>query len=164
MFVVLDLDGTVADASHRAHYLEQTPKDWEAFFRPDLVIKDPVINGVTRVLTHFQDLKYDFVILTGRNESLRDTTTRWILENLNIEIPDTHLLMRPHGNMLNAAEYKKEQLLNFKQGLENRDNGFLIIEDDAEACVALKDFGTVLHAPACWDLLFPVYKPAVQDI
>jgi len=159
MFVVLDLDQTLADNAHRAHHVEKEPKNWDAFFAPDLVIKDTVIVGAERVLTHFNDLKYDFVILTGRNEDLRDTTMRWIQEKLSITVLDTHLLMRPNGNMLNAAEFKREQLLNFKQGLENRDSDFIIIDDDSAVGAALSSFGVVLKAPECWPLLFPVQEP-----
>lgn len=163
MFVVLDLDETLADVSHRAHHVTKEPKDWDAFFDPAAVIKDKVVKGVARVLLHFTELKYDFVILTGRNEDLRDTTMRWLQENLDIAVPDENLLMRPNGNMLNAGEFKREQLLNFKQGLENKDAAFMIIDDDPEACVALKEFGVVLKAPECWGLLFPVPETASAE-
>jgi hypothetical protein len=156
MFVVLDLDETLADVSHRAHLVEEEPKNWDAFFAPELVIKDKVIPGVARVLTHFTELKYDILILTGRNEVLRDTTMRWLHENLDIEVPDGNLLMRPNGNMLNAGEFKREQLLNYKQGLENKDVSFLIIDDDPAVSDSLKEFGVVLKAPECWTTLFPV--------
>jgi hypothetical protein len=159
MFVVLDVDGTIADNTHRAHHVEKEPKNWEAFSAPGTVIKDTLIPGVARVVTKFQEMKCDIVILTGRTEDLRDTTMRWLLENLNLAIPDTSLLMRPNGNMLSAAEYKRDQILSFKQGLDNRDGAFLFIEDDAETCVGLEPFGTVLKAPECWGVLFPV--PAV---
>jgi hypothetical protein len=163
MFVVLDLDSTLADISHRAHHVEKTPKDWDAFFSPDLVIKDKVVPGVARVLTHFTELKYDILILTGRNEDLRDTTMRWLHENLDIAVPDSSLLMRPNGNMLNAGEYKREQLLNYRQGLENKDVSFLIIDDDPEVSATLKDFGVVLKAPECWKMLFPIPEVAAAE-
>jgi len=163
MFVVLDLDETLADVSHRAHHVEKEPKDWDAFFAPELVIKDKVVAGVARVLLHFTELKYDIVILTGRNEDLRDTTMRWLHENLDIAVPDENLLMRPNGNMLNAGEFKREQLLNFKQGLENKDSSFLIIDDDPEVSNALKEFGVVLKAPECWAMLFPLPAVAPEE-
>jgi hydroxymethylpyrimidine pyrophosphatase-like HAD family hydrolase len=163
MFIVLDLDQTLADNAHRAHFVEKEPKDWDSFLSPDRVIKDPVVAGAERVLEQLQALKYDLVILTGRHEDLRDATMRWLLEKLNITLPDTLLLMRPNGNMLNAAEYKREQLLNFRQGLENRDNNFLIIDDDAAAGEALKEFGIVLKAPECWELLFPIPLAEKQE-
>lgn len=155
MFVVLDVDQTIADNSHREHHVNKTPKDWDAFLEPSLVFKDTVVSGAERVIAQLVELKYDLVILTGRNEDLRDVTMRWLLDKLNLAVPDTHLLMRPAGNMLNAAEFKREQLLNFKQGLENRDNGFIIIDDDVSVGSTLSSFGIILKAPECWDLLFP---------
>jgi len=162
MFVVLDLDQTVADNAHRAHHVEKEPKDWDAFLSPDLVIKDTVIAGAERVIAQLVELKYELIVLTGRNEDLRDVTMRWLLDNLNLAIPDTHLLMRPAGNMLTAGEFKREQLLNFRQGLDNRDNGFIIIDDDVEVGAALNSFGIVFKAPECWSLLFPLAKPAPE--
>lgn len=155
MYVVLDVDSTLANNAHREHHLKKRPKDWDAFHAPELVIKDELIEGVERVLVHFKQLKHTFVILTGRHEGLRDTTMRWLHERLPITIPDTHLLMRPNGNMLSGAEYKRQQLLDFKVGLEARNPDFLIIDDDPAARDALKDLGIVLQAPQCWELLFP---------
>lgn len=30
--IVFDLDGTIADINHRLHYLDEDPKNWDAFF------------------------------------------------------------------------------------------------------------------------------------
>lgn len=158
MFVVLDLDKTLADTAHRDSYVAKEPKDWDAYWSQERVWKDPVVEGAARVVLQLQELKYDIIVITGRTEDLRDVTMRWLLEKLNIAIPDTHLLMRPSGNMLNAAEYKREQLLNFRTGLDNRDAGFLIIDDDAAMGAQLSEFGIVFKAPECWPLLFPVPK------
>lgn len=32
MNIVFDLDGTLADDSHRKHYLDRDPKDWNGFY------------------------------------------------------------------------------------------------------------------------------------
>jgi hydroxymethylpyrimidine pyrophosphatase-like HAD family hydrolase len=163
MFVVLDMDETLADCSHRAHFVEKEVKDWDAFFAPERVIQDPVIPGAERVLAKFVELKYEIVVLTGRDESLRDTTMRWLLEKLNLSLPDGYLLMRQEGNMLTPAQYKREQLMNFKNGLENKDNNFLIIDDDAQAGAALEGLGVFLKAPECWTLLFAEPEPATDS-
>ena len=39
-FVIFDIDGTLADTSHRAHYMQQKPKNWKSFF--DECHLDPV--------------------------------------------------------------------------------------------------------------------------
>lgn len=156
MYVILDIDRTVADNAHREHFLKETPKNWDAFFAPEHVIKDGVLPEVTRVIQRLVDLKHTVVFLTGRTEDLRDVTTRWLLEKMAISVPDEHLIMRPKGNMLSAGEFKREHLQVFRQTLERREENFLIIEDDARAAEALQDIGIVLKAPDCWKILFPV--------
>lgn len=162
MYVVLDVDSTLANNKHREHLLKLRPKDWDAFHAPELVIKDELIEGVARVLLHFKQLKHTFVILTGRNEGLRDTTMRWLHDRLPIDIPESHILMRANGNMLSGAEYKRQALMDFRVGLDDRNPDFLIIDDDPKAREALKDLGIVLQAPQCWELLFP-YVPASEE-
>lgn len=163
MFVILDLDKTLADNSHRAHFVEKEPMNWDAFLSPGLVAQDTVVPGVERVLEKFAELKLDLVVLTGRTEDLRDTTMRWLLEKLGISLVDDHLLMRSSGNMLTDAEYKREQLLNFKQGIEDKSTPFLIIDDDSQATEMLSAYGVVLKAPECWNILFPADK-AVPEV
>jgi len=144
MFVVLDVDNTLADTSQR-----------EDRWSPDAAINDPVIKGVERVITRFQELKYDFLILTGRPEILRDATMRWLLEKLNLALPETHLLMRSTGNLLTAAESKREQFLSFRQSLENHHTCFLFIDADVDACANFAPFGITLQAPGCWPSILP---------
>ena len=163
MYIVLDVDSTIANNKHREHLLKKRPKDWEAFHEPSLVIKDEVIEGVVRVLEHFKQLKHTFVVLTGRHERLRDTTMRWLNERLPFNIPDTHLLMRPDGNMLSGAESKRQQIIDFKVSLNDNRAEFLFIDDDYRAREALKDLGIVLQAPQCWDLLFPKAPEAPEE-
>lgn len=155
MFVVLDVDNTLADLSHRAHFIQDNPKNWEAYWSPDNVIKDAIVPGVERVIARFQELKYDFLILTGRPETLRDATMRWLLDKLNLILPDAYFLMRPTGNLLTTAEGKREQFLNFKQGLENQRDSFLFIDADIDTCTMLTPFGITFQAPKCWPLIFP---------
>lgn len=163
MFIVIDLDATLADCAHRDHFIKSSVKDWDSFYAPEHVIKDGVVSGAERVLAHFTELKYEIVVMTGRQENLRDTTMRWLLEKLNLSLPEGYLLMRQEGNMLNPAQYKREQLLNFKNTLENKDVNFLIIDDDADAGVALEDMGIVLKAPECWPLLFALPSAPADD-
>ena len=40
-YVVVDLDGVLADVRHRVHHVERRPKDWAAFFAA--ATDDPVL-------------------------------------------------------------------------------------------------------------------------
>ena len=33
MFIIVDIDGTIADCSHRLHYIKGEKKDWNSFFK-----------------------------------------------------------------------------------------------------------------------------------
>jgi regulator of replication initiation timing len=155
MFIVLDVDGTLADNTHRQHFLKEELKNWDSFFAPDAVMRDTVVKGANRAVDQLRTLKHDLLVITGRHEALRDTTMRWLLENFDLSLPDTHLMMRANGNMLNASEYKREQLINFKASLENKDAGFIFIDDDAQICNTLQPLAITMKAPECWSVLFP---------
>ena len=81
MYVVIDIDGTLANSAHRDHFLEKKPKDWEGFLKPELVAKDTVVPGAKRGLEQLRQVKSDLIFLTGRNELLRDTTSIWLSQN-----------------------------------------------------------------------------------
>jgi hypothetical protein len=34
MIYIFDIDGTLADISHRLHFIQQESKDWKAFLQP----------------------------------------------------------------------------------------------------------------------------------
>lgn len=163
MIVVLDIDGTLANNDHRAHLVDRKeddarPKDWQAFLAPHLVAKDVVIEGAQRALEHFQKLNYKIMFLTGRNESLRETTAQWIFEKLGITVNDDTLLMRGAGNMMTAAAYKRESAQTIKS--QSPMETFVFIDDDKYSWAGYSDIGIVLRAPQCWETIFPLNTEA----
>lgn len=114
---IFDLDGTLANHSHRMHYiLDENNKDWDSFFKA--VSKDkPIIetidlfihlkNGVNKSLTPTK-----IVIWTGRNEDAKEATEIWL--NKNGIHPD-ELKMRKSGDHRPDYILKKEWLDEFKQ-------------------------------------------------
>lgn len=158
IIAVIDLDGTVANNDHRAHYVERaegdaTPKDWEAFLQPHLVEKDTVVEGAIEAVRHMERLKWRFIFLTGRRESLRHTSDRWIKEKLGVDITDEQLIMRPTGNILKPTEYKREQIVALRGSHPTAD--FVFFDDDKYMWPVYAEFGLVLRAPECWNVVFP---------
>jgi len=93
--VLCDIDGTVADITHREHLLKKNSKgrvNWKAFF--SLMDKDVVRE-------HIKDMIYmswpdcQVVFLTGRPEDYRDVTEKWLDDN-GFEYIELH--MRPLGD------------------------------------------------------------------
>lgn len=164
MHIVIDIDGTVADNKHRAHYLMKgNPKDWDSFLKPDLVLKDTPFPGVREALERFQELKYEIIFVTGRDEKLRDTTMRWLYEHMGFDANENNLYMRTVGNMMNAAAYKREQIMAIKRDRHIQGRGFLFIDDDPSALEMYAEHGVTLYAPFCWDTMFVVKKDMEDD-
>lgn len=88
--VIFDIDGTLADLSHRLHYLERG--DWKGFFAE--ADKDQPINPVIR-MNHRMNDYYDIIIVSGRCSSIREKTKEWLEIN---GVAFKSLYMRQEGD------------------------------------------------------------------
>ncbi|MCY4641509.1 MAG: hypothetical protein OXC41_02250 [Gammaproteobacteria bacterium] len=112
--VLLDIDGTLADNSHRQHLVSSPPKRWHEFFTKmtDDIPNVAVVN-LYRTLCRSGD--YDVVLVTARPEKYRSVTEDW-LRRYNIDW--TMLLMRADGDFRPDAEIKREMLDKLKCTLD----------------------------------------------
>lgn len=76
-YIIVDMDGTLADCEHRRHFLDQTPPNWKEFLKPEHVAADPVVDPV-RELVCAMARDYLVVICSARGEELRETTENWL--------------------------------------------------------------------------------------
>jgi len=91
--VVVDMDGTIADASRReAKFLRRKKKDWPGFFR-DMENDPPIQEILARV--HELAETHDIVILTGRPEKYRPQTESWLRRH---KVTPVEVLMRRSGD------------------------------------------------------------------
>lgn len=103
-FYVFDLDGTLADCSHRLHHLEA--KNWRAFFAA--CADDKPINHVIDVLRALHRYGHRVEVWSGRSDEVRSETQAWLREN---RVPtDVVLLMRTAGDYKPDHEVKREFL------------------------------------------------------
>ena len=105
--IICDLDGTLADASRRLHYLKLRKKDWKNFF---LEAKDDSVNEWCNDLMlamHKQDYKILFV--TGRPEDQAAATIEWMTRHTHFT-PELNLdlFMRPRGDRREDTIVKEE--------------------------------------------------------
>ncbi len=80
---IFDLDGTLADDRHRRHHIQRDdgkPKDWKAYFAA--CIHDGVHAHTRRVLHSLQAEGAEIWIFTGRSDTTRPDTLRWIKDNI----------------------------------------------------------------------------------
>lgn len=103
MFVVFDLDGTLADATHREHYVRRPvgEKDWDRFHAA--AKNDRAKWGVLRTYLALEATGADVQIWTGRDDQYRDMTLEWLAKN---GIHDPVLKMRPTGDHTPDDEMK----------------------------------------------------------
>lgn len=122
--IVLDLDGSVADNTHRAHLIPKekgTTEQWAEFNlaceKDSLIL--PVWEMVRNIYWHTGHSVY---VVTGRSELCREQTRRW-LENHGIRY--TLLIMRPDWDHRKAVDFKREKFKELGIGSED-----LVVEDD----------------------------------
>ena len=131
MIAVFDIDGVLADASHRQHFVESRPKDWDAFFAA--VGEDSVIEHGVALLREFQ-ARDAIVLLSGRPESTRADTHAW-LERNGIEVE--RLVLRANKDFRKAAVAKAALV----RGIGDPEEVSVVVDDDESVVETLTALG-----------------------
>lgn len=82
--IIFDLDGTLADTTHRQHHLDGTPKNWTAYFKA--CPGDAPIKNTIRVLAMLHACGADVAVWTGRSEDVRHETRIWLRDNMPVHL------------------------------------------------------------------------------
>lgn len=92
-YLIVDLDGTLCDCSHRVHWAQA--KEWEQF---DAGIPEDKVNSTIRWICQMaQENGVGVIICTGRGEKNRNATLSWLKANDCSSFSDV-ILMRPEGD------------------------------------------------------------------
>ncbi len=106
--IICDIDGTVADLTHRLHHVkDKDPKDWKTFFQE--MGFDSLIKETQNLLIDFYSRGKTIIFVTGRPEDYREMTENWIDQN-GLGFAFT-VIMRRKGDKRPDDEVK-EQILN----------------------------------------------------
>ena len=89
---LVDMDGTLADCTHREHHIQGPRKDWPAFFRG--MGQDPPNASIVE-LTRKLAADHDIVIVTGRPQEYLGETMDWLARH---GIAPSELWMRRAGD------------------------------------------------------------------
>src|SRR6266436_8545187 len=104
MIYIFDIDGTLADISHRLHFIQEKPADWRAFFAA--CPEDKPIAEVIEVAKALQPI-HPIKLITGRSDEVEQETAQWINDQ-GIYFSD--LLMRKSGDHREDSIVKAELL------------------------------------------------------
>jgi len=103
--VILDIDGTIADLTHRRHYVTNGNRNWDAFFEE--AGADAPIEEVIEVARSLHNTGHTIVVVSGRTADIRADTVQWLAEN---SVPYEELHMRPSGDYRPDHVVKKDIL------------------------------------------------------
>ncbi len=90
---LFDIDGTIADLSHRLHHIEKSPKDWDAFFAA--CAGDAPIPHIIELVRVLNDADQRVIFVSGRSDQCRADTEAWLDRH---EIAGLPLYMRRAGD------------------------------------------------------------------
>lgn len=138
-YVVVDLDGTVADCTHRLHFINGETKDWKGFY--EACKDDKPIMSMIDMVRALNERYYNVIFLTGRSELDRNVTQEWLQANNLWNYDD--LIMRPLEDHRHDSVVKLEMLNNYIRTNLNDDKeaiGF-ILEDRATVVKSFRDAG-----------------------
>jgi phosphoglycolate phosphatase-like HAD superfamily hydrolase len=106
-FYVFDLDGTLADLTHRLHFIQGETKDWDGFFAACGM--DGLIRPAIDLLLNLTDGDHRVEIWSGRSDAVRKETERWLWRRA--KIPPAYLTrMRKAGDHRPDHVIKREFL------------------------------------------------------
>ena len=72
---VFDIDGTLADVTHRLHHIKRKPKNWDKFFAASA--DDKAIAHICDLAHHLSAIK-PVVFVSGRSDQVRRETEDWL--------------------------------------------------------------------------------------
>jgi len=108
--IIVDIDGTLADCSHRLKYFQSKPKDWPAFEAGQ--VDDKPIDDIRYLVTCMREVEglneSKIIFVTGRNERTRRSTDKWLQDYVGMWVLDRQLLMRPDKDYRQDFEVKRD--------------------------------------------------------
>lgn len=123
---VFDLDGTLADCSHRLLHIQKEPKDWRAFFAD--CHRDVPIDHAGR-LCRALEKDAGVVFVSARSDECREATENWIERRIAIRAPKVW--------MRRAGDYRDDSLIKIELLADMRAEGFepIMVFDDRDRAV-----------------------------
>jgi hypothetical protein len=124
--VICDLDGTIADLSHRLHHIKEEPKNWDLFFSE--CVDDAIHHDVIDLLWAVFPFGTQIYYFSGRSDVVKRETQYWLAKS---GAPLGKLRMRKQGDHRPDHEVKAEML----QGIKPADVWFIL--DDRDQVVSM---------------------------
>lgn len=145
-YIVFDIDGVLADCSHRLKYIQGEDKDYDSFYSYDEILKDKPILNLNKILFNIQCAEssdIDIKFITARNIKSITATAEWLEKYFSIMVEEGDILMRPKNDYRPAHEVKKD-LIEKHIGFENI---LFAFDDDDQVNEMYKKHGVMCYKP-----------------
>ena len=140
--IIFDIDGTLADASHRLHHIAGGKRDWAAFFAG--MDDDPAVEPI-RDLLLLVGRDNRIILCSGRPENYRSVTEAWCRRHA---IAHSALYMRPEGDMRPDHVVKAQLLAGMR---EDGYEPWLAIDDRPSIVAMWRENGITCLQCRDWD-------------
>lgn len=159
-YIVFDIDGVLADCSHRLKYIQGKYKDYDSFYSYDEVVKDIALGSGFILLKSIFYLMDDIntpnksamgeeiriALITGRNRRCEKATINWLTDNMKrfrIDRFQCNYFMRLE-NDLRPAYKVKEDLIKDHIGFKNI---LFAFDDDNKVNEMYEKHGIMCYKP-----------------
>lgn len=151
---VVDVDGTLADFTHRLPLVACADPDWETFMSDENLAKDTPQPHARSVLNKLRSHGHMVCFLTGRRVSSRAATEAWLKEHMDWRGPNAEPVFMRGASLANtpASVYKRQQLDHVLAhfGL-SWSHTLIFFDDDPFVARMYRELGMVCKAPECWE-------------
>jgi predicted secreted acid phosphatase len=144
--ILVDIDGTIADATPRAEkYLQKGKEDWDAFY--NACKEDKPIEKVIEVI-EILSFSFDIVFCSGRRKSCRKDTEEWIKKYVSLA-PDCKVdyIFRSDGDKRHDTIVKPEKFAKYLLD-HPKTKTFAIFEDRNSMVAKWRELGYTVFQPA----------------
>lgn len=143
-YLLVDIDGTLSDASKRAKtYLEGDKPDWGGFYAA--CGEDAPITPVIRVI-EAMSRSFDIVFCTGRRESCEAATREW-MDRHAPALAHWPILFRKDGDTRHDTVVKPE-LLEAYMKANHKKHPYAVFEDRDTMVAKWRELGYTCFQPA----------------
>ena len=147
--IVVDIDGTLADITHRLHYISGAHADYKSFFAN---VGGDALNEWCRELIRAFAARYRIVLVSGRPDSTLDDTRVWLARN-HVAYHELHLVRR-NGDFGPDHELKRAWMRTY-----GKDRILFAVEDRQRVVDMWRDEGVVCLQCTAWT---EIARPHVQ--
>lgn len=153
MIFVIDIDGTLADLTHREFLVaDKGREDWDKFFSDALIYKDAIIPGALEGYNAIYDIADKLYLVSGRPESSLLATEEWLIEN-DFNFPKIFggIILRPDDLHMPSHEFKRLIMDSVIIPENGEDAKYVFIDDEDRNLEMFSEYGLALKAPEIWN-------------